>query len=216
MCSMNIAISRDDIKQVYDMEWKKKLESKTYESFKTLPISYMDKFLKQLKEKFEFEFISNSIYQVGFKILNLIKSGDYGNSSATRLIQHFIDKNIELDGFVLNDNILGLKDKHYTIQEAINDMPFEHYVTFQTIFEFLEKRIMEDEEFKLKIHNYLNNVVYNLDYQPYVLDEGKLVRLDEVEEIKTLLKMTMKISCGKANPILFSENLLKYKWFQGK
>lgn len=213
---MNIAISRDDIKQVYDMEWKKKLESKTYESFKTLPISYMDKFLKQLKEKFEFEFISNSIYQVGFKILDLIKSGDYGNSSATRLIQHFIDKNIELDGFVLNDNILGLKDNHYTIQEAINDMPFEHYVTFQTIFEFLEKRIMEDEEFKLKIQNYLNNVVYNLDYQPYVLDESKLLRFDEVEEIKTLLKMTMKISCGKANPILFNENLLKYKWFQNK
>ena len=58
--------------------------------------------------------------------------------------------------------------------------------------------------------------MYNLDYQPYVLDKGKLVRLDEVDEIKTLLKMTMKISCGKANPILFSENFLKYKWFQNK
>jgi len=58
--------------------------------------------------------------------------------------------------------------------------------------------------------------VYNLDYQPYVLDEGKLVRLDEVEEIKTLLKMTMKLSCGKANPIFFCENFLKYKWFQNK
>lgn len=213
---MNIDISRDDIKQVYDIEWKKKLESETYESLKTLPISYMDKFLRQLKEKFEFEFISNSIYQVGLKILDLIKSGDYGSFSASRLIQHFIDKNIELDSFVLENNILGLKDKHYTIQEAINDMPFEYYVTFQTIFEFLEKRIMEDEEFKLKIQNHLNNVVYNLDYQPYVLDKGKLVRLDEVDEIKTLLKMTMKISCGKANPILFSENFLKYKWFQNK
>lgn len=39
----------------------------------------MDKFLKQLKEKFEFEFISHSIYQVGLKILDLIKSGDYGS-----------------------------------------------------------------------------------------------------------------------------------------
>ena len=58
---MNIDISRDDIKQVYDIEWKKKLESETYESLKTLPISYMDKFLRQLKEKFEFEFISNFI-----------------------------------------------------------------------------------------------------------------------------------------------------------
>ena len=97
---MNINISRDDIKQVYDMEWKKKLESETYESLKTLPISYMDKFLKRLKEKFEFEFISHSIYQVGLKILDLIKSGDYGSFSASQLIQHFIDKNIELNNFV--------------------------------------------------------------------------------------------------------------------
>lgn len=213
---MNVDISRDDIKEVYDMEWKKKLESETYESLKTLPISYMDKFIKQLKEKFEFEFISNSIYQVGLKILDLIKSGDYGSFSAVQLIQHFINKNIELDSFVLNDHVLRLKNKHYTIQESINDMPFEHYVTFKTIFEFLEKRIMEDEEFKLKIQNHLNNVVYDLDYQPYILDKGKLVRLDEVAEIKTLLRMTMKLSCGKANPILFNENFLKYKWFQNK
>lgn len=58
--------------------------------------------------------------------------------------------------------------------------------------------------------------MYNLNDQPYVLDEGKLVRLDDVTEIKTLLKMTMKISCGKTNTILFSENFLKYKWFQNK
>ena len=35
---MNVDISRDDIKEVYDMEWKKKLESETYESLKTLPV----------------------------------------------------------------------------------------------------------------------------------------------------------------------------------
>ena len=149
------------------MEWQKNVNHINTSPINKMAITYMDKLVNQLKERFEFKFIHPSIYDVGYKILTLIESDDYGSYIADIAINKFINKNLELD-----NHIVQLKKfESYVIQDLIDD----------------------------------NN------YKVYVVVNNQFVPFNDVAEIKHILRMTMKLTGGKANPSLFTHAFLNYQ-----
>lgn len=135
----------------------------------------MDKLVNQLKERFEFKFIHPSIYNVGYKILTLIESGDYGSHTSDVAINKFINKNLELDNFCVDNHTIQLKQSEsygYAIEDLMNDIPIECNISFSIVFDFIKNRMNDDNEFKATIQNYLNHIVYNNDYKVYVVVEN--------------------------------------------